>query len=447
MSDLFAAGSTPVITVSELNARARMLIERGMPLGWVAGEVSNFTRAASGHCYFTLKDADAQVRCAMFRSRAQLLDWVPGNGMQVEVRAVATVYEARGEFQLTVETLRRAGLGALYEAFERLKQKLAAEGLFAAGRKRPLPPFARAIGIVTSVQAAALRDVLTTLRRRMPSIPIIVYPTPVQGVDAAGRIAEALAVAGRRNEVDVLLLCRGGGSIEDLWSFNEEVVARAVVASPIPVVTGVGHETDFTIVDFVSDARAPTPTAAAELVSPDGPALRQRLARTVGSLSALWARSLERRMQRLDHAQRRLRHPGERLAQQRLQLGQWHARLGRAWRQQCDARRWRVLEFRSRLRAGRPDPQQQAARVNRLAERMRALAVLRLERSQQRLARGANALAHLDPRAVLQRGYGIVRTADGRIVRDANALHPGDALDVTLAQGGAAVTVTDVRKD
>jgi len=257
-----------VISVAELNRLARELLERNLPLVWVAGEISNFKRYDSGHCYFTLKDAQAQVDCVMFRNRAQLLGWAPDNGAKVEVRALPSLYEARGKFQLNVETMRRAGLGALFEAFEKLKAKLSAEGLFDPARKRPLPRFPRAIGIVSSPKAAALRDVLTTLKRRMPGLPVIIYTTPVQGEGAAPRIAAAIARANAHKMCDVLLLCRGGGSIEDLWSFNEEVVARSIVASAIPVVTGIGHETDFTIADFAADARAPTPTAAAALASP-----------------------------------------------------------------------------------------------------------------------------------------------------------------------------------
>ena len=249
------------LSVTRLNALARRTLEQRLPLLWVAGEISNYTRAPSGHCYFTLKDERAQVRCVMFRTRAQALDWRPANGAQVEVRALPSFYEARGEFQLTVEFMRRAGLGVLFERFARLKARLAAEGLFVAQRKRALPRFPARIGLVTSPAGAALRDVLITLRRRMPRIPIVLYPTPVQGEGAAAQIAAMLGLAGRRGECDVLILCRGGGSIEDLWSFNEEAVARAIVACPIPVVCGVGHETDFTIADFVADVRAATPTA------------------------------------------------------------------------------------------------------------------------------------------------------------------------------------------
>src|SRR5690606_942101 len=278
------------------------------PLAWVRGEVSNLSRAASGHCYFTLKDAQAQVDCVMFRSRAAAVDWPLRNGDQVEARALVTLYEPRGRFQLNVEALRRAGLGRLYERFLRLKERLEREGLFDAAGKRPVPAYPRAIGVVTSLQAAALRDVLTTLARRNAAIPVIVYPVPVQGEGAAERIAAMLAKANARAECDVLLLVRGGGSIEDLWPFNEEVVARALRASRIPVVCGVGHETDFTIADFAADHRAPTPTAAAELACPSRAELLARLAECSRCLARDTRRHLEYAMQALDALARRLVH-------------------------------------------------------------------------------------------------------------------------------------------
>src|SRR6195256_3585607 len=257
-----------VLTVSELLRSVRDTLERRFPLLWVRGELSNLSHAPSGHWYFTLKDGGAQVDCVMFRSRAAALGWEPREGMQVEARALVTLYEPRGRFQLTVEGLRRGGVGPLFERFLRLKEKLEREGLFEAGLKRELPAHPRAMGVLTPRAAAALRDVLTTLARRNPAIPVIVYPIPVQGAGAAERIAAMLATANARDECDVLLLVRGGGSIEDLWSFNEEQVARALRASRIPVVVGVGHESDFTIADFAADRRAPTPTAAAELATP-----------------------------------------------------------------------------------------------------------------------------------------------------------------------------------
>ena len=304
-----------VITVTELNREVRNLLEGSFPVLWVAGEISNFKRYDSGHCYFSLKDGGAQVRCVMFRNRAALIDFAPREGMQVEARAVVSLYEARGDFQLTIEALRPAGLGALFEAFEKLKKKLEAEGLFAAQRKRSLPKMPRAIGIVTSPAAAALRDMVTTLARRMPGIPVILYPTPVQGLDAGPQIAAAIRKAGARAEVDVLIVGRGGGSLEDLWAFNEEVVARAIADSPIPVVSGVGHETDFTIADFVADVRAATPTAAAELVSPNREEWLARLAQMRFRMRAMMERQLQQRMQRLDEVKPQV---AQQLQQQKL---------------------------------------------------------------------------------------------------------------------------------
>src|SRR5687768_15303751 len=302
-----------VLSVSALNRLARSALEKHLPLAWVAGEISNFKRYDSGHCYFTLKDEGAQVDCVMFRTKALALDWQPADGMQVEVRACATLYEARGKFQLNVEVMRRAGLGALYEAYERLKTKLEREGLFDPARKRELPRFPRVLGIVTSPRAAALRDVLTVLKRRMPGLPVIVYPAPVQGEGAGVRIAHAVRTAGNRGECDVLIVCRGGGSIEDLWAYNDEALARAIAACPIPIVSGVGHETDFTIVDFVADVRAPTPTAAAQLASADREETCGQLRQLEKRIARFVARSLQERMQRVDYLSKRLVHPGEAL--------------------------------------------------------------------------------------------------------------------------------------
>jgi len=432
--------SSPVISVTQLNAAVRGLIETGVPLAWVAGEISNFVRAASGHCYFSLKDEGAQVRCVMFRQRLQLLGWQPANGVQVELRALATLYEPRGDFQLNVESMRRGGDGALFER----KQTLAAEGLFAVQRKRELPRFPRRVGVVTSLQAAALRDVLTTLRRRMPGLGVIVYPTPVQGEGAARQIAAALEAAGRRAEVDVIILCRGGGSLEDLWSFNEEIVARAVAASPIPVVSGVGHETDFTIVDFVADARAPTPTAAAELASPDGPALRRQLLRQGARLARNWDRGAQQRAQRLDFLAARLKHPAQQLRFRQEVLGHLRIRLHRAGAAITPARDVGLRAVAARLRRSAPDLPGRGRSIDasgqRLASTMRAC----VRELDARLGRAAAALRLLDPQAVLHRGYGIVRDANGAIVRDAASLVVGQSVEISLARGSATAAVQAV---
>ena len=432
-----------VISVAELNRLAKELIEQNLPLMWVAGEISNFTRAASGHCYFSLKDAQAQVRCVMFRHKMQLQDWKPGNGMQVEVRACPSFYEQRGEFQLNVEAMRRSGLGALYEAFEKLKARLQAEGLFDAAAKHPLPRFPRAIGVVTSLQAAALRDVLTTLRRRMAAIPVIVYPTAVQGVGAGAQVAKAIGTADARAECDVLIVCRGGGSIEDLWAFNEEVVARAIHACRLPVVSGVGHETDFTIADFVADARAPTPTAAAQMASPNRDDLRQDLSHLYQRLARVTERALERRMQQLDVLARRLTHPGERIANQLVQLGHLASRLRGAWQMTAGNSEWRLRELYQQLLALRPDFAVLATRQQTLAQRLVNAAARRVDVLRADVKSLTAQLTQLNPRAVLERGYSMVETAAGDIVRDSAQLKRDDDVKLTFAEGWARARVKD----
>ncbi len=312
--------ASPPLTVTELNRRARHILENQFGLVWVVGEISRATLATSGHWYFVLKDEAAAIDCAMFKGRAQYLDFRPENGLKVEVRARVTVYEPRGAYQLAVEQMRHAGLGALFEAFEKLKARLAKEGLFEESRKKPLPVFARAIGIVTSPAAAALRDILITLARRAPMVPVILYPCLVQGEGAAAQVSRAIAIANARQECDVLIVARGGGSLEDLWAFNEESVARAIAASRIPVVSGVGHETDFTIADFVADLRAATPTAAAAAASPDREALGLQLERAHARLARATTRVMDDAAQRLDIAARRLLTPAERLARGSEQL-------------------------------------------------------------------------------------------------------------------------------
>jgi exodeoxyribonuclease VII large subunit len=413
----------PVVTVSDLNRRVRTLLENQFETLWVGGELSNVKPAPAGHWYFCLKDKDASVDCVMWRSRAQFLDFKPENGMQVEIRARVTLYEPRGAFQLSVDEMRRAGLGALYEAFEKLKAKLDAEGLFDADRKRPLPRFPRRIGIVTSPSAAALRDVLTTLGRRAPMIPIVLYPAPVQGEGAAGLIARAIERANAHGHCDVLILCRGGGSLEDLWAYNEEVVARAIVASRLPVVSGVGHETDFSIADFAADFRAATPTAAAAAASPDRVALLEHLAATRRRLARDLERILERSLQRVDTARRRLLTPAERLARNRE----------------------RLADLMRRMRRALPDTQAARRENARWSARLRAALARTQQQRDARLASLRNALAHLDPTQVLARGYSIVRDADGQVRRTSAGLAKGASLEVTFSEGAADVEVTRTR--
>jgi exodeoxyribonuclease VII large subunit len=383
---------TDVLSVSELLRSVRDTLERRFPLLWVRGEISNLSRPGSGHCYFTLKDGTAQVDCVMFRSRLAALDWELRDGARVEARALVTLYEPRGRFQLNVEAMRPAGLGPLYERFLRLKEKLEGEGLFDAAAKRALPELPRAIGVLTSLRAAALHDVLRTLERRNRSLPVIVYPVPVQGEGAAAHIAAMLATASARGECDVLLLVRGGGSIEDLWQFNEESVARAIRACAIPVVVGVGHETDFTIADFAADRRAPTPTAAAELVSPSRTELLARLAECTRCLAREARRQLEYAMQAVDALTKRLVHPA------------------------------------ARLRASRQN-------VVHLGSRLAFALSHRLHSCGAQLDRLRTALSGLDPGAVLARGYSITRDAQGKVVADSARVAEGEVLKTTLARG------------
>jgi len=441
LARVFKPSPSEILSVSALARSVRDVLEHRYPLLWVAGEISNFTLAKSGHAYFVLKDERAQVRCVMFRHRHQYLDWVPRDGVQVEVQALVTLYEPRGEFQLTAETMRRAGLGALFEAFLRLREKLEKEGLFESDRKRALPEYPRSIGVITSLEAAALRDVLATLKRRNPSVPVVVYPTPVQGEGAAQKIATALAVAGRRAECDVLLLVRGGGSIEDLWAFNEEAVARAIRACPIPVVTGVGHETDFTISDFSADRRAPTPTAAAELVSPDRAALLGAIGVLLERLSLDIRRGTETRMQLVDHLARRLLHPGTKLQAQSELLGHLRHRLRQAAARKISEQRWRLGDVLQRSFAQLPVIHELRTKPDQLALRLQGAVRSAFERAASSCLRLHASLSHLDPTAVLQRGYSVVRDVSGHIVHRGTSLAPGDVVDITFAEGGADARV------
>jgi exodeoxyribonuclease VII large subunit len=442
-SELFFEEKTRVFRVAELNLAIKQLLESNIPLLWVRGEISNLMKAASGHFYFSLKDDKAQVRCVMFRHKNVLLSNQISNGQLVEVLATATLYEQRGDFQLTVEQMRPAGLGILYEQFERLKQLLQSEGLFAAERKRPLSTFPKSIGIITSPQAAALRDVLATLKLRLPSVPVLLYPAPVQGTGSADKIAAAIRLANRRAECDVLILCRGGGSIEDLWAFNEEVVARAIAASTIPIVSGVGHETDFTIADFVADERAPTPTAAAQRVTPDRHALLRGLRDQAQHLQRAQRNLLQTAMQTVDYLQRRLVHPAQQLQRRFQQLGQLQQRMLRAFAYRQQHQHWQWQSLAQRLRAASSDFARLHDKQANLAERL--IKAMRVTQAQQ-LVRADNAEQHLillDPTKVLARGYSMVQDANGAVVSDAGQLAIGAELHITFARGWAG---TEVKK-
>jgi len=446
---LFFEEKSRVLRVAELNFAIKQLLESNVPLLWVRGEISNLVKATSGHWYFALKDDKAQVRCVMFRNKNQLLSNLIGNeqqvanGQQVEILAAVTLYEQRGDFQLTVEQMRPAGLGALYEQFERLKQLLESEGLFSAARKRALPAFPKRIGIVTSPQAAALRDVLATLKLRLPGVPVLLYPAAVQGAGSAEKIAAAIAAANRRAECDVLIVCRGGGSIEDLWAFNEEVVARAIAASDIPIVSGIGHETDFTIADFAADERAPTPTAAAQRVAPDRHALLGGLRGMAQHLQRAQRNRLRNAMQAVDYLQRRLVHPAQQLQHQTRQLNQLQQRMQRAFMYRTQQQHWQWQSLAQRLRAAGSDFARLRERQANLAQRLdKAMRALQAQRSG-RIENLAQHLILLDPKQVLARGYSLVQDAGGSVVSDAGRAAVGAELRITFAQGWARTEVKE----
>jgi exodeoxyribonuclease VII large subunit len=436
-----------VYTVARLNREVRGLLEAGLPSLWIEGELSNLSRPASGHWYFTLKDEAAQVRCVMFRQRNQALRFAPQDGMQALLRARVGLYEPRGEFQLIVDHLEEAGEGALRRRFEALKLALAAEGLFDATRKRPPPRLPRRIGVVTSPSGAALRDVLQVLRRRFPAIPVLVYPVPVQGVSAAREIADMLALADRRAEVDVLLLVRGGGSLEDLWAFNDESLARAINRLTLPLISGIGHEVDFTIADFVADVRAPTPSAAAELAVPDAAAMLAELAATARRLGSAAGRARQMRREWLARTWRRLwvQHPSQALAQRAQRIDELQGRLTAAMRRGLGTRVQRLATARAEFAGASP-----ATRVATLLQRAGHAGLRLLPAARNRLAvhggrleAAARALNAISPLATLARGYAIVTLAtDGAIVHDPGQAPPGTEIDARLSRGRLRARVT-----
>ena len=462
------APSRDVYSVSRLNREVRAVLERGLGVLWVQGELSNLSQPASGHWYFSLKDRDAQLRCVMYRMKNALLGFTPRAGTQLLVRGRISVYEARGEYQLTVEYLEESGIGALRREFERLKTRLAAEGLFALEHKRALPRFPRRIGVITSPSGAALHDILQILARRYPPAAVLVYPSAVQGAAAAPSLSAALRVASARAECDVLILARGGGSLEDLWAFNDERVARAIRACALPVVSGVGHEIDFTIADFVADARAPTPSAAAELVVPDRLACLEAVTRTSQRLGAGMRRELRGGEARLDSVGRRLKlvHPGVRLHQQMQRLDGLMQRLAGAFRAGLHRDGRRLEDRRARLQHCSPGHalaawaernqglqlrltraiDERLARATATSEELRTRlergASERVARAAQRLALALRALDTVSPLATLTRGFAIVTRADGALLTDAGAAAVGEEIEARLARGTLTARVT-----
>ncbi|WP_309265146.1 exodeoxyribonuclease VII large subunit [Aeromonas salmonicida] len=437
-----------VFTVTRLNSAVRMILEQDLGLVWLTGELSNLAMPSSGHWYFSLKDLGAQVRCAMFKGNNRRVAFRPQDSMQVLVQARVSLYEPRGDYQLIIESMQPAGDGVLALRFEELKRRLGAEGLFDEGRKRPLPREPRAVGLVTSATGAALHDMLTVLKRRAPDLPIFIYPTQVQGSAAIGQIVAAIALANRRAEVDVLIVGRGGGSLEDLWCFNEEVVARSIANSAIPVISAVGHEVDVTISDFAADLRAPTPSAAAELVAPDQSARAQRLAH-------LWQRlvqAMNRHQTAARHGfvllQKRLDHqdPKRRLEQQSQRLDELSARLQQLLNQRLHQGERRLANLELRLQAKSPERLLAAGkRRHQLAqERLHALIAKRQDQASHRLAMLTARLDGVSPLATLGRGYSITRTQSGDVINRAAQVNAGQTLVTTLAEGHLQVRVEEV---
>ncbi|KPN20174.1 exodeoxyribonuclease [Xanthomonas sp. Mitacek01] len=438
--------ATPeVLTPTQLNTLARGLLEDTFPNVVVEGELGNLSRPASGHLYFTLKDARAQVRCALFRSRGQGLRFVPREGLLVRARGRVTLYEARGDYQLILDSLEEAGEGALRRAFDALKARLQAEGLFDADRKRALPGYPRRIGVITSPTGAAVRDVLSVLARRLPLVEVDVLPVPVQGAEAPPKIVSMLERAGASGRYDVILLARGGGSLEDLWAFNDEALARAVAASPVPVVSAIGHETDFSLTDFAADLRAPTPSVAAELLVPDRAELLARVRRLQRHVDDTQLRAMQQRFQRLDRAALRLQaqRPQARLDALRRRQDEALRRLSATMHQrlQHDAARLRHADAVLRSATPRRRLQQLRERLAALAPRPRAAVARHLERDRLRLRGLARSLEAVSPLATIARGYSILRREDGRVVRSVFDATPGEALGARVSDGSLRVRV------
>ena len=434
-----------ILSVSQLNRNVRHLIETQLPLLWVEGEISNFARPASGHWYLTLKDDQAQVRRAMFRNTNQRVAFQPANGTQVLVRCRAGLYEGRGEYQLIVEHMEEAGFGALQRKFEQLKQQLSDEGLFDNQHKLPMPDTVGRIGVITSSTGAAVKDILSVLKRRFPAIKVSIFPTAVQGEAAAGQIVDAIASANQHGQCDALIVGRGGGSLEDLWPFNEEAVARAIFASEIPVVSAVGHEVDFTIADFVADLRAPTPSAAAELLSPDG----EEMLNQFEGFEILMAEGVTRKIRQLeqstDYLQKRLQHPGRKLQEQAQHLDHLDIRLRRAMAGKMQQQTTQVQTVQNRLVRQSPKQaitQRKQAVANSVKQMMRA-ASQQLEHKQSKTAQAMHLLDTVSPLRTLGRGYSIIRDSGNKVVKTVAQVSAGDTLRGQLADGEVVFSVTE----
>jgi exodeoxyribonuclease VII large subunit len=437
---------TRALSVSELNHQAKHLLEASFLQVWVEGELSGFSRPSSGHWYFSLKDKKSQVRCAMFRGFNQRVREIPKEGDQVRIRGKVTLYENRGDFQIIVEHIEPAGAGALQQAFEALKARLQQEGLFSTERKKPIPALPRHIGVITSPTGAAIHDILTVLARRCPSIPVTLYPTAVQGKPATNDIVRAIEAANAHGVADVLIIGRGGGSLEDLWCFNEEAVARAIAASALPTVSAVGHEVDVTIADFVADLRAPTPSAAAEKISPDQAAWARQLAQGELRLASATRRALTRMETSLKHLGARLRDPRRELMDKAQRMDELDIRLGKAMRQRLERSATRAGHLGQRLTLQSPGRMlaDSENRVNLLNQRLAASLRQRLDRQNSRLEHLAQTLNVVSPLATLGRGYAIVQDENANIIRNAGALKTGNRVTARVAEGTIEAEVISV---
>ena len=438
-----------IYTVSRLNREVRTVLETGFPLLWIEAELSNFARPASGHWYFSLKDEAAQVKCAMFKNRNQLVKVLPANGNQVLVRAKIGLYEPRGDFQLIIEHMEEAGDGALRRQFELLKNKLSNEGLFDALHKKDIPETVTRVGIVTSSSGAAIHDILTTLQRRFPMDKTIVYPVPVQGKGASNKIAAAINKANVRQEVDVLIVARGGGSLEDLWEFNEEVVARAIYDSDIPVVTGIGHEVDFTIADFVADQRAATPTAAAELISPDRYQQLQKLSSIESRLTYLIQQNLQQKQQKIDWLSKRIRHPKDQLQIIKNTLNELNKRNINSIKSKLLTSRSQTNLLEARIQQHNP-----SHKVREFQQRFESISTRFQRASKQVISTRTKKLQHLiytldalSPLHTLKRGYAIIKDKNNKIIRNVNEIKINQVIKTELAKGYIFSTITEVNDD
>jgi exodeoxyribonuclease VII large subunit len=438
-----------IYSVSRLNQTARKLLEQGLARIWLEGELSNIARPSSGHLYFTLKDSKAQIRGAMFSSRNRLLRFKMEEGMQVVVRAKISLYEPRGDYQLIAEYMEEAGDGVLQRAYEALKLKLETEGLFDSANKQPLPLLPKRIGVITSPSGAAIRDVVSVLKRRFPAIPVLVYPVPVQGKDAGREIAAMIKTASSRNECDVLVLTRGGGSLEDLWAFNEEIVARAISDCRIPLVSAVGHEVDFTIADFVADQRAPTPSVAAELVSPDKDEWLTRVSHLQTRSGRHIQQDLIDRRQQLNWLNKRLqlRHPGQYLRQQVQRLDEFEQRIRLSIHSNFSNLQSSLHEKLARLKQATPGHRiaRYELQQHGLLQRLNTATGILLEGRKQQLAAVCRTLDAVSPLATLERGYAIVtRPADRKIIRKASSMKEGEQVETRLADGQLLCTIDKI---